>query len=131
MNDEKFVGNEPRMSDESVILRSWHESLKTGMHKTPIKERVDAMTLIQGYCIKEIDLLTVKRFIQFCRFNTKNDWGVGLKLLLDFVESDSKTVMLYDKITAVESRVEAVEATLNKPPQEKKTPTTFGGDKDE
>jgi len=127
--DETAVGREVTSSDEPVRIRSWQEILGDNTHKKPINERVDAMTLVKGLNLKEIDLLTLKRLIKFARFNTKNDWGIAIKTLLDSVESDSKTMMLYDKIISMENNIEELYNMIIKndgKKEAKKVVKTFG-----
>lgn len=129
MIDETAVGREVTSSDEPVRIRSWQEILGDNTHKKPINERVDAMTLVKGLNLKEIDLLTLKRLIKFARFNTKNDWGIAIKTLLDSVESDSKTMMLYDKIISMENNIEELYNMIIKndgKKEAKKVVKTFG-----
>lgn len=122
------VGEEIRSSDEPLRIRTWQETLQRGEHKKPLNERIDAMTYIKPFPIKEVDLLTIKRFINFSRFNSKNDWGVGLKMLLDYADGDAKIMMLYDRILQVERDVEGIIIALDEPKQQQKEQTkrTFG-----
>jgi len=129
MSKVPIVGEEIKDSDEPIKIRSWQETIQNNEHKAPIKERIDAMTYIKPFPIKEVDLLTIKRFINFCRFNAKNDWGVGLKVLLDYVDTDAKNVMLYNKIMDLESQLEAMSSRITElaeKPKETKKKGTFG-----
>jgi hypothetical protein len=127
-----IIGEQIIDSDEPIRIRSWQEINETGEHKKPLNERVDAMTYVKPFPIKEIDLLTIKRFIKFCRFNSKNDWGIGLKILLDYVEGDAKSIMLFDKMMRIESEIEGVKAEIQdfKKSDERTEKKTFGGMKD-
>jgi len=138
MENEKVprVGEEIRSSNEPVRIRTWQEIQRENECKKPIQERIDAMTYVKPFPIKEVDLLTIKRFIKFCRFSSKNDWGVGLKILLDSIDYDAKTMMLYEKISALESRIEGLESSQQEPTREVETnedkpKKTFGGMKNE
>lgn len=130
--ETKTVGKEVRTTDEPLRIRTWQETIQREEHKKPMNERVDAMTYIKPFPIKECDLLTIKRFIQFCRFNSKNDWGVGLKMLMDYVETDAKTLLLYDKILKLENDMEGLKVLVDNKQgedEEKGERKTFGGRK--
>ncbi len=124
------VGQEIKNSDEQIRIRSWDEIRTTGEHNKPINERVDAMTYIKPFNIKEVDLMTIKRFISYARFNAKNDWGTAMKMLLDNTEADAKEVMLYENILALKQEVEQIKAEIEKKP-ETKVVKTFGVKKNE
>lgn len=130
--DVPQIGNEVRESTEPIRIRNWTEIQRNGLHKQPINERIDAMTYIKPFPLKEVDLLTIKRFIRFCRFNSKNDWGIGLKILLDYVDTDAKTTLLYDKQLKIEEEISGLKSELNEmkeKPKEKKVVKGFGGGK--
>jgi hypothetical protein len=84
------------------------------------------MTFIKPFIIKEVDLLTVKRLIQYARFNAKNDWGTAIRMLLDYVDTDAKNIMLYNRMLEFETRLERLEASLEEKEPEKKKVRGFG-----
>lgn|SRR3990167_5375223 len=125
MEEKKETKSETNRNEYgNVKLRSWSEVLNDGLHKQDIVNRVDAMTLVKPFVIKEIDMLTLKRLVRYCRQNAKNDWGTGIKMLLDAAEADAKTMMLYEKIVVLEDKVESL---IGKPQEEKKEKKEFKG----
>jgi hypothetical protein len=123
------IGDEILSSEEPIRIRTWQEIIMSKEHKAPIQERIDAMTYIKPFPIKECDLLTIKRFIHFCRFNSKNDWGIGLKMLLDYVDADAKNIMIFDKMMQLEGELEGLKteiSSLKDKMNEKKERVGFG-----
>lgn len=113
----------------TIKLKSWGEVCQGNLHKQNIVERVDAMTLIKPFVIKEIDMFTLKRLIRYCRMNSKNDWALGIKMLLDQCEGDAKSMMLYEKLVTLEENYNKhLEVLHNETKKEEpKKVKTFGG----
>lgn len=114
----------------TIKFRSWGEVCEQGLHKQNISQRVDAMTLIKPFIIKECDLLTIKRIVNYSRVNSKGDWGLALKMLLDAAEADAKTTLLYEKIINLESMFNAFVGKPEKVEEDPKAKKTFGGEWD-
>lgn len=94
-----------------------------------VKERVDDMTY-RVFTIKDCPEKTYKRFIAWCEANSKNQtyviYHLGLKMLLDAVETNAKDIMLLEKIQELDDRLTALEEKEVEPVKERKGPATFG-----
>ena len=115
--------------------------------KETIKEKVQKIS-VRTFTISSCPEATYQQFIRFCEENARNvryfqdDDGklhekveiiyhVGLRLLLDGWEADAKTMMLYEKIKAMEGRLTLLEQTPQKEEPKRKEIKTFGGNKNE
>lgn len=119
------------MEEKNTIkMRSWQEVLEGGLHKQPIQERIDSMTYVKPFVIKEIDMLTIKRVERFSKMHSKGDWGIGLRLMTELIDTDTKYSMLFTMLNDLADRVESIEAMLAQPQEEtEKKPKVFGGGK--
>ena len=112
------------------------------METETIKERVEKIS-VRTFTISSCPEKTYQEFIKFCEENAKNIryfqdeegklhekneiiYHVGLRLLLDAFRADAKSVMLYEKIKALEQRIAFIESKDNKEEQKKEV-KTFGG----
>lgn len=86
-----------------------------------LKERTDDL-ITKSFSICGCPLAVIKEFKQFCLAETKNDYSMGLKILLERNRRSFQQELLAAKIFEVEAKVETK--------SEKRT--TFGsGGKDE
>lgn len=128
---EDGMKEDERKDYGSIKLRSWGEIIQAGIHKENIRDRVDAMTIVKPFIIKEIDLLTLKEFVKYCRMNTKGDWGMGISTLLREHTLGGVNTILYEKLLLIEERMEYIEGNIagmvgeEKKEDKKKT---FGGE---
>jgi len=107
-----------------------------------MKDKVENIS-IRTFTISSCPEKTYQEFIKFCEENAKNMryfqdeegklhekieiiYHVGLRLLLDAFKADAKSVMLYEKIKALEQRISLIESVGDKN-ESKKEIKTFGG----
>jgi hypothetical protein len=113
--------------------------------KNTVKDRLEDIstrTFTIGACPEKV----YQRFINYCKNNAKNIkyfqdantgkptvkeeiiYHVGLRLLLDASEIDAKNMVVYEKLTKLESRINALEnALIHKDTPKESKVKTFGG----
>ncbi len=107
-----------------------------------MEEKVKAIS-VRTFTISSCPETVYQRFIKFCNDNAKNTrfykdennkvhqkdeiiYHIGLRLLLDVYEADAKSLMLFEKIKALELDVENIRLKLSDYKPKLKS-RTFGG----
>lgn len=68
-----------------------------------------------------------KRFSEYCKAETNDNYAFGLKLLLDCRDANIKEVVLYEQYMELKGELAELKASLSKPVEEKKKgPKTMG-----
>ena len=114
---------------------------KKEVNKSSIKDNVEQIS-IRSFTVGSCPEVIYQRFREFCEQNAKNvryykdDKGVhtkeeiiyhiGLKQLLDIATTDAKSVMLFEKMIAIEQRMDLIDNSMGEEPKEVKK-KTFGG----
>jgi hypothetical protein len=86
------------------------------------KEKIEELTTI-NFTISKCPMKIFKRFMEFCKNETNNNYSFGLKLLLDGIDSNIKEVVLYEQYMELKQRVSEIE---NKEQKQKAVPKTMG-----
>lgn len=92
-----------------------------------VKERTDNLITQRSFSICSSPIQVIRDFKEFCRFETKDDYSLGLKLLLERDKAKQINLQQQMKIQELEQRLIGLE---NKPEEEEEEKTkvkTFGG----
>jgi hypothetical protein len=76
------------------------------------KEKLEEMTTI-NFSITKCPMKVFKRFSEFCKKDTNDNYSFGLKMLLDARESNIKEVILYEQYMQLKDEVEQIKHTLS------------------
>lgn len=93
------------------------------MSEKDTKDRVEDLTTI-NFSITKCPLKIFKRFSQFCKQETNDNYAFGLKMLLDALDTNVKEVVMWEQITALRDDFEKHKAEDQ--PVERKKPKTMG-----
>ena len=99
------------------------------------KDKVEDITTI-NFSITKCPLKIYKRFTEFCKQETNDNYAFGLKLLIDSREVNVKEVVLYEQYTKLKAEIDELrEMIMVKESKPKATKVkTFGsaqGEKNE
>lgn len=89
-----------------------------------MKDKVDNLTTI-NFSVTKCPLKVYRKFVEFCKEESNDNYSMGLKLLLDGIEGNVKEATLFQEYMEVKERLVKVEAELNqlkKPVEEEKKP---------
>lgn len=92
------------------------------------KKKVEELTTI-NFSITKCPMKVFKRFSEFCKNETNDNYSFGLKLLVDGMEGNLKEALLYEQFMELKVRIDELEELLaNKPETEPKRlkPKTMG-----
>jgi len=84
------------------------------------KEKIEELTTI-NFSINKCQLAVFKRFREFCVKETNDNYGFGLKLLLDLKDANAKEMVLYENYLELKEEVEIIKKGLDKPKKKFKT----------
>jgi hypothetical protein len=102
------------------------------MGEKSMKERVEEIPTTINFSITKCPEKVFKRFIEFCKQETNDNYSFGLKLLLDAREGNIKEALLYEQYIELKARLGDVEVKLEKflveiqGTPKKKLPKTMG-----
>jgi len=96
-----------------------------------IKERVDSDVVTLNFTVSNCPETIYNRFVDYCKKNAGNYYAMGLKQLLDTAEADAKSLMLYEKIIALEVRITELEGKKDEKARLKPKTMGSGGKKNE
>ena len=94
-----------------------------------MKERTDALINVKSFSICSAPISVIKDFKDFCKLESKNDYSLGLKILLERNRMNFQQEIFAIKIQELEGRLEALETKPQEPVEKKEKIKTFGGDK--
>jgi len=94
-----------------------------------MKERTDALINVKSFSICSAPISVIKDFKDFCKLESKNDYSLGLKILLERNRMNFQQEIFAIKIQELEGRIEALETKPQEPVEKKEKIKTFGGDK--
>lgn len=89
------------------------------------KEKVEELTTI-NFSITKCPMKVFKKFSEFCKSETNDNYSFGLKVLIDGVEGNVKEALLYEQYMELNARVTDLENKDNPEPEPKKVPKTLG-----
>ena len=98
------------------------------MKEKDVKERVDDLIEFRSFSICGCPLPLIKNFKEFCQYETKGDYSMGLKILLERNNMNFQQELFAIKIKELDTRLKEVE---QKEQEEPKKATTFGSKKEE
>ena len=84
-----------------------------------IKDKVDEMTTI-NFSITKCPLKIYKRFVQFCKEETSDNYSFGLKLLLDGMEGNVKESLLFQQYLEIKGEVAQIKEIIGAKKETKK-----------
>lgn len=92
-----------------------------------IKERVEKLTTI-NFSITKCPIKVYKRFVEFCKGETNDNYSFGLKLMLDGMDGNVKESLLFQQYIEIKERLDKIEIVLNDKDdvEEKSDVKTFG-----
>ena len=73
------------------------------------KEKIENLTTI-NFSITKCPVRVFKRFSQFCKDETNDNYSFGLKMLLDAMDGNVKEALLFEQYIELKARVEGLEA---------------------
>lgn len=88
-----------------------------------MNERVDNLIEFRSFSICGCPLPLIKNFKEFCQYETKGDYSMGLKILLERNNMNFQQELFAIKIKELDNRLKEVEMKENEEP---KKATTFG-----
>ena len=97
------------------------------------KDKVDEITTI-NFSVTKCPLKIYKKFTEFCKLESNDNYAFGMKLLLDSREANVKELVLYEQYIKLKAEVDELrEMVVTKTKTEKGGPKTFGsrGEKNE
>jgi len=90
------------------------------------KSRVEEITTI-NFSITKCPMKVFKRFSDFCKSETNDNYSFGLKLLVDGMEGNVKEALMYEQFMELNARVQDLEAKYEPVQTETKSkPKTLG-----
>jgi len=93
-----------------------------------MKSKVDEMTSI-NFSITKCPQKVFRKFTDFCKKETNNNYSFGLKMLLDGMDGNIKEALLFEQYIELKSRMDDLEIKFkeltDKPPK-KVMPKTMG-----
>lgn len=94
-----------------------------------LKERTDGLINIKSFSICGCPIKVIQEFKDFCVTETKNDYSMGLKILLERNRTNAQQEIMAMRLQEFEYRLGKME---EKPEQEETKKTkTFGGKKED
>ena len=79
-----------------------------------LKERTDGL-IVKSFSICSCPIKIIQEFKEFCMSETKNDYSMGLKVLLERNKINFQQEIFAMKIQELESRLEPLENKKEKP----------------
>jgi len=93
-----------------------------------VKERSDALINVKSFSICSCPISVIKDFKEFCNIESKNDYSLGLKILLERNKINFQQEVFAMKIRELEDKIIILEeAPKQEKKEEKKNVKTFGG----
>lgn len=94
----------------------------------PMKDRVEEMTT-RNFWIANCPEKIYNQFVDYAKRETENSYARALKELLMIAETDAKTILLYERMLAIEDRLCKLEGEdeSSKSIDKRKKIATFGG----
>ena len=89
------------------------------MSDEEIKKRVEEITTI-NFSITKCPHKVYKKFVEFCKTETNDNYSFGIKLLIDGMEANIKEAALYENYMILKERMDVLEEQINKPKEEEK-----------
>ena len=89
------------------------------------KEEVEELTTI-NFSITKCPMKVFKRFSEFCKHETNDNYSFGLKVLLDAIDGNVKEAMLFEQYMELKAELNDLKGSLMKQGKEKTKPKTMG-----
>jgi len=91
-----------------------------------VKERTDALLSVKSFSICKAPVTVIRDFKDFCRVETKDDYSLGLKLLMERNKASFQQEAFAMKIQEIEGRLIDMETKGVPEVEEKPKFKTFG-----
>jgi len=74
-----------------------------------MKEEKEELPTTINFSITKCPIETYKKFVDFCKKETNDNYSFGLKLLLEGMEGNVKEALVYQQYMELKQRVEKLE----------------------